>query len=124
MILHDNSGKELNLSENVTLQNAVTSASDGFVYQSINRNVTLTFEITGSSETRTVNFEMAGPSGVFVPCTCSNILDPSILATQTTGGNFTAPESWQVEVPAGWSFRARVSAVTGGTVSVRGKAVS
>lgn len=105
------------------LQNAATVAGNGTIFYPASSNATLTFEITGTSTSRTIVFEMAGISGVYRPVTAFNVLDPSIMATQTTGGTDAAPESWQVDVPYGWTFRARISAVSGGNVSVKGKAV-
>jgi len=107
----------------VTLQDAVTAAGAGTAYKPSRGNETLTFAITGTSTIRTVIFELADPSGVYVPCTAFNIMDPTKFGTQTTGGNNTLPESWLVDVPIGYSFRARVSAVSGGNVTIKGKAV-
>lgn len=107
----------------VTLQNAVTAIGNGTKFSPTDGNYILTFEIVGTSTSRTVAFEIAGPSGTYVPCTGFNVTDPKRFSTETTGGNNTVPESWQVEVPAGYSFRTRVSAVAGGNVTVKGKAV-
>ncbi|MBO2943564.1 hypothetical protein JJQ72_06180 [Paenibacillus sp. F411] len=109
--------------QTVTLQNNATAAGNGTPFAPENSNHTLTFEITGTSTSRTVLFEIAGPSGVYTPHTAFNVTDPTKFGTQTTGGSNTAPESWQVEVPAGYSFRARIGAVAGGNVAVKGKAV-
>lgn len=106
-----------------TLQNAVTAAGNGTPYKPSRGTETLTFAITGTNTSRTVIFEMADPSGVYVACTAFNIMDPTKFGTQTTGGNNTTPESWLVDVPTGYSFRARVSAVSGGNVTIKGKAV-
>ncbi|WP_338842034.1 hypothetical protein [Paenibacillus glucanolyticus] len=110
--------------ETVTLQNAATAAGNGTPFAPEDGNYTLTFEITGTSTSRTVLFELAGPSGQYMPVTTFSVTDPTKFGPQTTGGNNTAPESWQVEVPAGYSFRCRISAVTGGNVTVKGKAVT
>ncbi|CAM3297483.1 MULTISPECIES: hypothetical protein [Paenibacillus] len=107
----------------VTLQNAASAAGNGTPFAPQDGNYTLTFEITGTSTSRTVMFELAGPSGQYMPVTAFSVTDPTKFGQQTTGGSNTAPESWQVEVPAGYSFRARISAVAGGNVSIKGKAV-
>lgn len=112
------------IAEDVILQDASTAAGNGTPFAPGDGNYTLTFEITGTSTSRTVMFEIAGPSGVYGPHTAFNVSDPTKYGPQSTGGSNTAPESWQVEVPAGYSFRARISAVAGGTVSVKGKAVT
>lgn len=104
----------------VTLQNAVTAAGNGTAHAPT-ADAKLRFEITGTSTSRTVNFEIAGISGVYVPVTAFNINDPTKFGTSTTAGSDAAPDSWEVEIPVGWSFRARVSAVAGGNVSVKGK---
>ncbi|OMF54685.1 hypothetical protein BK138_16130 [Paenibacillus rhizosphaerae] len=109
--------------KDVTLQNAASAAGNGTAFAPTDGNYTLTFEITGTSTSRAVNFELAGPSGTYMPTTAYNVSDPSKYGPSTTGGNNSAPESWQVEVPAGYSFRARISSVAGGTVTVKGKAV-
>jgi len=45
------------------------------------------------------------------------------MASTTMNGTNTIPESWSVDIPIGYTFRTRVSVVTGGTVIVSGKAV-
>lgn len=109
--------------QNVTLQNGVSTPGNGTPFAPADDSYTLTFEIAGTSTSRTILFEIAGPSGTFIPHTAFNIADPTKMSTQTTGGSNTTPESWQVEVPAGYSFRSRVSGVSGGTVRVIGRAV-
>lgn len=108
----------------VDLQLAAVSPGAGNPFMPTTGNYTLTCEITGTSTSRTVVFEIAGPSGVYIPTTAYNVADPTKYGPQTTGGSDTAPESWQVDVPAGFSFRARLSAVAGGNVTIKGKAVS
>ena len=109
--------------EDVTLQNNATAAGNGREFAPTDANYTLTFEITGTSTSRTIAFELAGPSGVYGPHTAFNVTDPTKFGAQTTGGSNTAPESWEVSVPAGYKFRTRVTAVAGGNVTITGKAV-
>jgi hypothetical protein len=109
-------------SENVTLQSAATTTGNGTPYTPT-KSMALTFEITGTSSSRTIIFEIAGPSGVYVAQQALRVTDNS-LASQTTNGTNAAPENWLVSVPLGWSFRARISAIAGGNVSIGGKAVS
>ncbi|WP_371017382.1 hypothetical protein [Pseudalkalibacillus sp. JSM 102089] len=104
----------------VTLQNAVSATGNGTAHTPVN-DVKLRLEINGTSTSRTINFEMASISGTYIPVTAFNITDPTKYGTSTTGGSNTTPEFWEVDVPAGFSFRARVSAITGGTVTVKGK---
>lgn len=108
----------------VLLQEVAKAAGNGNSFSPADGNYTLTFEITGTSTGRTVLFELAGPSGQYMPVTAFSVTDPTKFGSQSTGGSNTAPESWQVEVPAGYSFRARIGAVTGGNVTVKGKAVT
>jgi len=104
--------------EAFTLQNG-SSAGVGTPFQASSAR-TLTFEITGTSTSRTINFELAGPSGVWQPVTAFNVNDPTKFGPSTTGGNNTAPESWTVDVPYGYKFRANLAAVAGGTVVIKG----
>lgn len=108
----------------VTLQNAASAAGNGTPFSPNDGNYTLTFEITGTSTNRTVMFELAGPSGQYIPVTAFSVTDPTKFAQQTSSGSNTAPESWQVAVPAGYSFRARIGAVSAGNVTIKGKAVT
>lgn len=115
------SGSEV---EDVILHNAATSLGNGTAYTPAkSENVTLTFEITGTNTARTLLFECAGLSGVFKPCTCFNVADPTKFGTSTTEGNDASPDSWQVDIPFGWSFRVRSTSFTGGNLTVKGKAV-
>jgi hypothetical protein len=106
--------------QDVILHEATDEASNGTSYTP-DKTVMLTFEITGTSTSRTVVFEMAGPSGIFVSQQCMRVSDNS-LVVQTTSGSDTAPESWMVVIPAGWTFRVRISAIGGGNCSISGKA--
>lgn len=110
--------------QDVILQNVATAAGNGTTFAPTDSNYTLTFEIVGTSTSRTVVFELAGPSGQYMPITAFSVTDPTKFGQQTTGGSNSAPESWQVVVPAGYTFRTRISAVTGGNVTVKGKAVT
>lgn len=107
----------------VTLQNAATAAGNGTAFAPSGGNATLTFAITGTSTSRTVAFELADQSGTYQAITAFNVNDPTKYGTQTTAGSTVAPESWQVDVPVGWSFRARIVAAAGGNVTIKGKAV-
>jgi len=107
----------------VTLQSAATAMGNGTPYTPTT-NMELTFVITGAATARTIVFEMADPvKGVYVAWQAFRPAD-STLASTTANGSDTAPETWQVSVPAGYSFRARISAITGSPVNVTGWAVA
>jgi hypothetical protein len=102
----------------VVLQNAVTVAGNGD-YFDVKFFKTLNIKVTGTSTSRTVIFEAAHADGVYEqimgikPAT----FDP---VNQTTENNV----SFQFDVTGYTRFRARVSAIAGGNVSVKGNAVS
>lgn len=108
----------------VTLQDAATAPGNGTTFAPTENNYTLTFEIVGTSTSRTVLFELAGPSGQYMPITAFSVTDPTKFGQQTTGGSNSAPESWQVVVPAGYTFRVRIIAIVGGDMTIKGKAVT
>ncbi|MFS8601182.1 hypothetical protein LRO89_01025 [Priestia megaterium] len=106
------------------MQNAATAPGNGTTFTAKNGNATLSFEITGTSTSRTILFQIAGPSGVYVPITVYSVNDPSKMVQQTTGGSNDVPEHWLVQVPDGWTFRTKITSVTGGNVSILGRAVT
>ncbi|WP_394557376.1 hypothetical protein [Priestia aryabhattai] len=107
----------------VPLQNSVTTPGTGTVFTPTNGKNTLYFEITGTSTSRTIAFEIAGPSGKYVSTTAYSTTDASISGQFTTGGSDATPELWVVQVPVGCTFRTNITAVTGGNVKIVGKAV-
>lgn len=102
----------------VTLHNAVSTLGDGALF-AVGDTKTLTIEVYGTSASRTVLFEAAGVTGTFYPIKGVRLTDFA-MATQTTGTG----ELWQFDVTGLVQFRTKLSAVTGGNVSVKGKAVS
>lgn len=106
----------------VTLQSAAVANGNGTPYTPVG-NADLAFEITGTSTSRTIVFEMAGPANVYAACMAYGVNDLGVAATQTTLGSTIAPQSWQVSIPVGWKFRARITAVGGGNITISGKAV-
>ena len=103
---------------NVTLQNNATANGNGTPF-TVGSYKTLTVEVTGTSASRTVVFEAQSTSGAWYPIQGVKLQDFS-MATQTTGNG----EVWQFDITGLAAFRARVSAIAGGNVSVRGKAVT
>lgn len=117
MTIKDNNGNQLQYP--VIFQDQAIAIGDGLEYTT-NTDVDIYFEITGTSTSRSLLFEIAGPSAVYVPKTIYNMADDS-PATSTTKGSDTAPESWTVSLTAGWSFRVRIPAApVGGYVTVKG----
>lgn len=112
------------LAKSVTLQSNAVATGNGTPYSSESPE-TLTFEISGTSTSRTVVFELAGPKGVYIAYPALKVGDTTYTpTTSTTGGSDTTPESWEVDIPANYSFRARISAISGGNISISGWAVA
>lgn len=103
--------------QNTTLQNA-TSTGNGTVF-TVGSFKTLTISISGTSTSRTVLFEAADMDGNFTPFQGVRLSDLE-MGVQTTGTN----EKWQFEITGVTSFRARISAIAGGNVVVKGTAVA
>ncbi|MGG0308449.1 hypothetical protein ABEY43_06455 [Priestia megaterium] len=104
--------------QDVVLQADATAVGNGTPFQ-VGAAKTVTVEITGTSTSRTIVFEAASVSGAFYPVqgVKTSTYD---MASQTTGKD----EVWQIDVTGQVTLRARVSAIAGGNVSVKGKAVS
>jgi len=101
----------------VTLQNAASAIGNGTPF-TVGSYKTLTLEVTGTSTSRTVIWEAQSVSGAWYAIQGVRMSDYS-MATQTTGSG----EIWQFDITGLAAIRARISAVAGGNVSVRGKAV-
>ncbi|MFS0723869.1 hypothetical protein [Paenibacillus sp. 1P07SE] len=101
----------------VVLQNESTAAGNGTPL-TVGEYKTLTIEVYGTSVSRTVIFEIQSVSNAWYPIQGIKIQDYS-MATQTTGSG----EVWQFDITGVTAVRARISAVAGGNVSVRGRAV-
>lgn len=97
---------------------SVSSVTSGSVFP-IGRFTTVTLEITGTSTSRTINFEGSSVSGTFYQIQGTKLSDLT-LASQTSGTG----ELWQFTVTGLVSFRTNLTAVAGGTVTVKGKGVA
>lgn len=102
----------------VTLHNAATAITTGTALK-IGAEKTITLEIFGTSSARTVIFEAAGASGVFRPISGIKLSDLT-TRSQTTNTD----ELWQFDITGLHQFRANLTAVSGGNVSVKGKVIS
>jgi hypothetical protein len=108
----------------VTMHNATTTAGNGTTFTPTDGNTELTFTITGTSTSRTIKFYIKDvTSSVLIPVDCFNLADAATYGKTTAGGSDTAPEIWQVSVPVGYSFIARIDAIAGGNASIKGTAV-
>ncbi|MGE7650480.1 hypothetical protein ACQKM1_22295 [Peribacillus frigoritolerans] len=104
--------------KDVVLHDVVTATGNGTAL-AVGDTKTLTIEVYGTSTSRTLVFEAAGVTGTFYPVKGIKLTDLS-MDTQTTGSG----ELWQFDLTGVVQFRARLTAVAGGNVSVKGKAVS
>ena len=104
-----------------TFQSEATAIGNGTEYM-INFNhegeLIIVLDITGTTTSRTIIFECAGENGVY-----SNIIGYKMsdvtLASQTTGNN----ELWQFDLTGLSKFRARISAIVDGNVTIKGKVI-
>ncbi|MEF3310819.1 hypothetical protein PV433_18200 [Paenibacillus sp. GYB004] len=103
--------------EDVVLHDASTAAGDGTAL-AVGAYRTLTLEITGTSTSRTIHFEGASVGGTYYPLKGIRLSDLA-MGTQTTSSG----EVWQFEVTGLVTFRARISSISGGSISVKGRAV-
>jgi hypothetical protein len=97
-------------------QDAVSVIGNGIVYNVNNYNPnSITFTIFGTSTSRTILFEGSLDNITFYPINCFN-LSTSTLASSTTGKD----EIWQI-APEGLNyFRTKISAITGGNITISG----
>ena len=109
-----------NVGEEVTLQDAADATGNGTAIYMGNADTFKITEISGTSTSRTLVFEVCGTeSGTYSAITGIRLSDLS-TGTQTTSED----EIWQFDGLAGLWFRARLSAIAGGNVTVNGKAVA
>lgn len=102
----------------IIFHDSSTSESNGNIYTINNNANSITFEITGTSASRTLLFEGESISGTYYPINCVNLVTLAV-ATQTTGNN----ELWQVDLTGLIGFRIRISSVSGGYVTIKGRVV-
>lgn len=102
--------------EDVTLLNAVTATGPSTLY-TVAAKQTLTLEISGTATSATVDFRGHGPSGTARSVFGVRKSDAEIATSGTMN------ELWTFEIAGLTSFSVNLSAVAGGNVSVRGKAV-
>lgn len=103
----------------VILQDAATVTGNGTPLD-VGSTKTLTIEITGTSTSRTIIFEASSISGTYYQIKGQQLSPSSSYWTQTTGNN----EVWQFDVTGLAFFRAKLYAVAGGSVTIKGRAVT
>jgi hypothetical protein len=101
----------------VVLQDTASAIGNGTPF-TVGSNKTLTIEINGTSTSNTIVFEGSSISGTYYAIQGVKLSDYT-MSSQTTGIN----ELWTFDLTGLSSFRARISNVYGGSVSVKGKAV-
>ena len=102
------------------LQNAATSTGNGTAFNTINKHTEIIFDISGTSTSRTCVFEYSDDDGAtYLPLACVNISTLAIASTSTGTG-----ETWSANVTGLNYFRVRISAVSGGNVTVKGKVLA
>ncbi len=99
-------------------QDAVTTTGNGNNYVVKGAGSIITFQITGTSTSRTIIFEGSVDGVNYVPMVCANLTTLD-LETQTTGKD----ELWQVDISGIHLFRTRISAISGGNITVVGRVV-
>lgn len=105
------------VSADIVFQDAATAAGNGNSYSAHFANA-LVLEVSGTSSSRTVKFEEQGISGAWYACAGVKRSDLS-FGSETTG----IDELWEFDLRGRLAFRARVSAVAGGNVTVKGRAI-
>ena len=106
--------------QNITFHDAASVADNGLNFQ-VENYKTITIEIYGSvgNNARTVTFYVKGKSGVLRAISGVRLSDLSVAASTTGTG-----EIWQFDVTGVEHFIVDLTAITGGTVTVKGKAVA
>lgn len=104
-------------SSTITLQNAATTTGNGITFAPDGAD-SLTVEIYGSATSSTVVFEEQGKSLVWYPIQGIRHSDYKLAAQSTTKG-----EIWDFDMNGVTAFRTRISAISGGNISVVAKGV-
>ncbi|SFF23305.1 hypothetical protein SAMN04487969_11986 [Paenibacillus algorifonticola] len=104
-----------------TFQNAAIEVGDGIPLVVGNKS-TLIVEITGTATSRMLEFKALGPSGAQYALMGSRVSDYT-PASSTTGGTPVTGEMWEFGIQGLNTVIIRVSAVTGGNVTVKGTVI-
>jgi hypothetical protein len=102
----------------VTLHNELSVTGSGTAFE-IGGFSTLNLKITGANTSRTVIFEVMGTDGEYEPLAGVKAGDFEFYNTTTEKG-----VSFQFDVRGFVKFRARVTTLAGGPISIKGRAVA
>jgi len=106
------------LTTDITFHEDATVAADGTIF-TIDGHKTLTVEIYGTSTSRTIEFKGRCVSGIDRPIMGVRLSDLSTTISTTGTG-----EIWQFDITGLTSVLMDMSAIAGGNVTVKGKAVA
>lgn len=107
-----------NINNNFIFQDSASSISIGNIY-SPNTEDQITIFITGTSISRTINFEGSDGEGNWFPALAVKLPDMT-MASSTTGIN----EVWVLDTSNFVKYRINIVAISGGTVRITGKIVN
>lgn len=104
-----------------TFHNETTAIGNGTEYSVSmgGSNLMMIISTAGTSTARTIHFEGKAQSGEWVAIKCYNKTNTT-SATSSTG---TTPEIWECGLEGLQKFRVRISAVSGGNLSIFGEVV-
>ena len=102
----------------VTLQDAATTTGNGTI-QAIENYQNLTIGISGTSTSRTVEFHVVDENGIDDVIKGTRPKD-FFQATSTSGND----ETYQFDVTGYVSFYAKITAISGGNVTIKGRLVA
>ena len=106
------------IDNNFIFQNSVTSIGTGTIYSPVH-NDQITIYITGTSASRTINFEGSDSEGNWFPALATKLPDIT-MASSTTGTN----EVWVLDTSNFVTYRTNITVISGGTVRITGRIVN
>lgn len=109
-----------NVQQETTLQNSASAVGNGTAIYMGGADTFKITEISGTSTSRTIIFEVSNTENGTYSAIQGVRFSDFTMSSQTVNKS----EVWQIDGLAGLWFRARVSAVAGGNVTVKGKVVA
>lgn len=104
--------------ESITFHNYANAVGNGTEFQ-VGYYKTITLDTIGSSTARTLIFEVCGDNNTWLPITGIRNSDLTPMTQTTSQG-----ESFTFSVTGFKAFRVRISAISGGNIVVKGRAVA